>query len=108
MPQEDHSGHHHMDTDSDNSDDDTLNTLDVPATLDTPEKLNEQDNSNTPEKPNEQDNSDTPNPTEKTAIFGDIDGDGKITSGDALFVLRYSVGFKDNTKAGEIIALKAS
>ena len=96
MPNDNNSGHHHMDTDSDTQHDDTINTPDVPATPDTPEK------------PNQQDDSDTPKPIEKTAIFGDIDSDGKITSGDALFVLRCSVGLKDNTKAGETLVLKVS
>ena len=132
MPQEDHSSHHHMDTDSDSGSD----------TPDTPEKPENPNDTDTPAKPTEPEKPDTKDPVEKTVIFGDIDGDGKITSADslfilrcsvnlenftdeqemladvdgdgkitsadALFVLRCSVGLKDNTKAGETIILKAS
>ena len=48
---------------------------------------------------------DNPNkPVEKTAIFGDIDGDGKITSADSLFILRCSVNLENFTDEQEMLA----
>ena len=37
-------------------------------------------------------------------VCGDIDGDGSVTAGDALSVLRYSAGIFDENKVGKPIA----
>ena len=41
---------------------------------------------------------------DNTLTFGDLDGDGEITSADALEILRYSVQISADDKIGKPIA----